>query len=100
MNIFEDRGFLCECRCGQSGEDLHHALLGRRVNFPELDCAENLIIVNHAEHINKKFDNRKWRSKFWKIQVKRYGYKHMIQWVENLPAKIRPKMNWVLPRKG
>ena len=56
--------------------------------FPELDAPENLLLVNHDEHILRKFDNQAWRKYFWQVQIDRYGYEHMMEWLNNLPAKI------------
>ena len=83
-----DMGWMCACGCGQRGHDLHHALISRLRRFPELDTVENLVLVNHAEHISRKFDNVEWRKKFWQLQCKRYGLEHMEEWIENLPAKL------------
>jgi hypothetical protein len=62
--------------------------------YPELDCPENIILVNHDEHILRRFDNAHWREYFWQVQVDRYGYNHMMEWVNGLPAKIKPRMKF------
>ena len=54
--LFEERGQRCECGCGKLAQDAHHALIGRRKRFPELDCPENILLVNHDEHLLRKFD--------------------------------------------
>ena len=77
---------LCSCGCGQQGHDMHHALIGRRKRFPELNAPRNLVPVNHWEHINRKFDNQKWRLFFWEHQCKKYGKDKMIEWVESCPT--------------
>jgi len=86
-----DMGWLCACGCGQRGHDLHHALFSRLKRFPYLDAAENLVLVNHDEHIARKFDNVEWRKKFWALQCKRYGVEHMEEWIAGLPAKLDKK---------
>jgi hypothetical protein len=88
----------CACGCGQTGHDLHHCLIGRRKGFPELNAPENLILVNHLEHISRKFDNLEWRRKFWKIQCDRYGEQHMKQWVASLPDKLRHRLDFMTER--
>lgn len=93
--MFEERGQRCECGCGEIGSDLHHVFIGRRKRFPELDCEENLVIVNHMQHLARKFDNKQWREYFWQVQVDRFGYDHMMEWVSSLPAKIRPRMDFI-----
>ena len=79
---------LCACGCGQMGHDVHHALIGRQKKFPELDAPENLVLVNHYEHIARKFDNQDWRRKFYQKQCNRFGVDHMQAWIDNLPAKL------------
>ena len=43
--LFSERGYRCECGCGKLAQDAHHALIGRRKRFPELDCPENILLV-------------------------------------------------------
>ena len=93
--LFEERGQRCECGCGKLAQDAHHALIGRRKRFPELDCPENILLVNHDEHLLRKFDTLEWRRYFWQVQVDRFGYDHMKQWASSLPAKIRPRMDFI-----
>ena len=81
-------GERCECGCGQIGTDNHHALFGRQKRFPELNAQENLVLVNHDQHIAGTFDTWEWRRYFWKVQCKRYGEENMITWLEGLPAKL------------
>ena len=98
--IIKERGAICECGCGRVGQDAHHALIGRRKKFPELDCPENIVIVNHVEHVLRKFDNIKWRIFFWEVQCKHYGYEHMIKWVESLPEKLKYRIDFVQEKRG
>ena len=93
--LFDERGFRCECGCGNFARDAHHALIGRRKRFPELDCPENIVLVNHDEHLLRKFDNQEWRKKFWLIQVDRYGLERMTAWVNSLPDKLKYRIDFI-----
>jgi hypothetical protein len=93
-DIIKRRGYLCECGCGKAGEDLHHAFIHHirskgKTKYPQLNDKRNLIVVNHQEHITRKFDTREWRRKFWKKQVERYGEDAMMDWIESLPDKLK-----------
>ena len=94
-DLFDERGARCECGCGKLAQDAHHCLIGRRKRFPELDCHENIALVNHDEHLLRKFDNLEWRRYFWKRQVDRYGLNHMMQWVESLPDKLKGRLDFI-----
>ncbi len=83
----------CSCGCGQIGTDNHHALFPRQKRFPELNAQENLVLVNHAEHISGRFDTWEWRKFFWGVQCKRYGEANMIAWIEGLPAKMSNRVS-------
>jgi hypothetical protein len=83
---------LCACGCGQRGDDFHHAIFGRRKAFPELNSPLNLVLVNHFEHINRRFDNTKWRVYFYEYNVKRYGQQVMDMWLNDLPAKLQGRV--------
>mgnify|MGYP003479457653 FL=1 len=94
------RGYLCECGCGKLGHDAHHALIHNiktkgRTKYPQLNDPRNLALVNHAEHINRKFDNRYWREYFWRLNCERYGEEKMMEWVDSLPEKIKPRMDFI-----
>lgn len=86
---------LCDCGCGQEGHDLHHCFIGRKKGYPELDDERNLVLVNHAEHISRAFDNKKWRVKFWKVQCERYGIDEMLDWIRIIPEKMLSRMDWI-----
>ena len=88
--IAREQNWLCACGCGQRGHDLHH-IIPRDKRYPELDCKENLILVNHAEHIAGKFDTREWRQRFWDAKKARYGADHMRAWLAALPMKVKPR---------
>jgi len=60
-----------------------------------LNDPRNLVLANHLEHISRKFDTTEWRLKFWEIQCKRYGEEAMMEWVYSLPAKIKPRMDFL-----
>jgi len=85
----------CECGCGAVGHDLHHAFIGRRKGYPVLDDAKNLVLVNHWEHIGRKFEDRYWRKFFWKKQCALYGESAMMEWVNSLPEKMRDRIDWL-----
>ena len=93
--LFSERGYRCECGCGKLAQDAHHALIGRRKRFPELDCPENILLVNHDEHLLRKFDTLEWRRYFWQVQVDRYGHDHMTEWAMSLPHKLRHRMDFM-----
>lgn len=95
VTLFDERGVRCECGCGKLAQDAHHCLISRRKRFPELDCPENIALVNHDEHILRKFDNLEWRRYFWKRQCDRYGVDHMMRWVESLPDKLSNRLDFI-----
>ena len=86
----------CECGCGGYGQDLHHCFIHDNKYIPVLSDERNLVLVNHHEHTAlKKFNNREWRIRFWKIQCDRYGEKAMLEWVEQIPPKMRSRIDWL-----
>ena len=87
--------YRCECGCRQTGHDLHHAFIGRKKGYPILDDERNLVLVNHREHISRKFDNRYWRKFFWDLQRLCYGESAMMEWVNSLPEKMRDRIDWL-----
>lgn len=95
IKLFDERGQRCECGCGKLAQDAHHCLISRRKRFPELDCPENIALVNHDEHLLRKFDNLKWRQYFWERQCERYGKEHMMEWVSSLPAKLANRLDFI-----
>jgi hypothetical protein len=99
--ILDERGTACECGCWQQGHDLHHCFIhnmkqGGKTKYPILNDPRNLVLVNHDEHIARKFDNIEWRKYFWEVQVDRYGYDKMMEWVNALPDKIKSRMDWAV----
>jgi hypothetical protein len=93
--VLEHRGFLCDCGCDLLAQDLHHAFIGRKKGQPHFDDERNLMHVNHWEHIERKFDNRQWRIKFWNIQCGRYGEEAMQEWLDEIPDKFRHRIDWL-----
>jgi len=94
------RGYLCQCGCGKHGHDAHHAFIHNikragKSRYPQLNDQRNLILVNHDEHIQRKFDTRTWRQRFWKLQVERYGEAAMMEWVESLPDKLSNRLDFI-----
>ena len=93
QDLMQKRGWLCECGCGQRGHDLHHALIGRHKRFARwLDVEQNLILVNHEEHIARKFDGLFWRKRFYALQAQRYD---MRSWISSLPDKLRHRIDFI-----
>lgn len=96
----QERGYYCECGCGQEGHDAHHALIHNikekgKTKYEELNDERNLILVNHFEHINRKFDTLEWRRYFWKKQIERYGPTVMMEWLDSLPIKLRYRLDFI-----
>jgi hypothetical protein len=89
------KGRMCDCGCGKPGHDLHHCFIGRRKGYPILDDERNIVLVNHDEHIARKFDNLEWRRKFWRVQFFRYGKEKMYDWIIALPAKFEYRIDWL-----
>jgi len=92
-----ERGTICECgECRERAEDVHHALIGRMKNHPELDAWENLVYVSHFEHVSlHKFNTLEWRKKFYRIQVERYGRERMMKWIASLPTKLKHRIDFL-----
>lgn len=94
--LYSERGQFCDCGCGQHSHDAHHALVPNLKRFKDFCNDErNIILVNHDEHISRKFDNHEWRVKFWKRQVLRYGYKAMMEWVNSCPPKLKHRIDFI-----
>ena len=51
--------------------------------------------MNHQEHITRKFDTHEWRVRFWEMQIERYGEPVMMEWVNNLPDKLRHRIDFI-----
>lgn len=86
--ITNDRGVFCEnCGCALWVE-LHHCLVHRMKNHPELDCIENLMAVCIDCHSHS--NGFETRQQFWKSQCKIYGKEHMREWWDGLSLKVKP----------
>lgn len=78
---------ICEyCRSSQATE-LHHCIVHRSINKPELDSEENLMPVCHKCHMNGEINTRETKISFWNAQIKR-GY-NMQEWYDNLNLKYK-----------
>jgi len=87
----------CDCGCMHNGHDLHHAFIGRMKGYPILDDERNLVLVEHSEHIARKFDNKEWRYHFWLRQVHRFGHPAMMEWVDAVLAAglDKSRIDWL-----
>ena len=96
QQIIDERGPWCESGSGKIGHDLHHCLIPRQKRFSTwLDVPENLVLVNHYDHIDGKFDTLEWRRGFWRVLCKRYGEPRMTAWLNGLPYKLRYRIDFV-----
>jgi hypothetical protein len=87
--LFSQRGQFCDCGCGQFAHDAHHFAVPNLKRFSEwVNDGRNIVLVNHDEHISRKFDNAEWRRKFWARNVLRYGEKSMLEWLNAAPKKL------------
>ena len=94
--LFQQRGQFCQCGCGFFAHDAHHALIPNLKRFSEyVNDERNIILVNHSEHISRKFDNQEWRKKFYRLQVLRYGEKVMAEWIASLPDKLKHRLDFL-----
>ena len=96
QKIIDERGPFCESGSGKIGHDLHHCLIPRQKRYRAwLDTPENLMLVNHYDHIAGVFDTWQWRCKFWQMQCKRYGRERMERWIASLPPKLKHRIDFV-----
>ena len=66
LKLIQTRGGLCACGCGCIAHDAHHALIPNLKRFAEyVNDPRNIALVNHDQHISRKFDNQKWRRIFY-----------------------------------
>jgi hypothetical protein len=87
----KERGGLCECGCGEEWTDCHHMLIHRMKDRPWLDCRENIMVLNHSCHMSNRLSGYKSRVEFWKVQCVRYGEEHMLEWLDRIPLKVKPR---------
>lgn len=87
LQFRQSKGWSLFCDSGivlAQGTDMHHAFIGRKKGYPILDDYRNIVLVNHWDHINRVFDCRYWKSKFWALNVSRYGYAEMHDWANKV----------------
>ncbi len=76
--------------CGlpvNTNDDLHHALIRRDKNRPELDVPMNLILVHHNCHVPEA-KNMRYNSYVMILRV--WGSEAIEAWVDSLPYKVKP----------
>jgi hypothetical protein len=87
---FNARGSLCEI-CGERPwTDPHHCLIHGMKKYPQLDVPENIQLVCRSCHNDGPANSNDNRVLFWNMQCQRYGRRHMRDWIEYLPLKIKP----------
>ena len=94
--LIQQRGQFCACGCGKFASDAHHCLIPNLKRFAEhVNTPLNIALVNHAEHISRKFDCQEWRREFYRQNVQRYGQEAMDQWIASLPDKLRYRLDFL-----
>ena len=94
--LFCERGNFCACLCGCHAQDVHHALIPNLKRFDKyVNDPRNLALVNHAQHVSRKFDNQHWRREFYRQNVARYGQEAMDAWINSLPAKLKYRLDFL-----
>lgn len=86
----------CKGRCEYCGDrelygnplELHHMLIHRAKNKPELDCEYNLMAV-HKTPCHSRSNSYAERKKFWAKQTAHYSEEVMRRWWNSLPSKSR-----------
>jgi hypothetical protein len=58
---------------------------------PELNAPENICPVCHVCHESGEVNGWEARVFWWREQCYNYGHAHMVEWLNNLPLKIKPK---------
>jgi hypothetical protein len=92
QSLIAERGELCECGCGRKATEVHHCLIHTMKKYHNiLTCEENCMLLARECHSSGEWNSYEGRVKFWGMQCKRYGKKHMILWLENLPLIDKPK---------
>jgi len=82
---------ICECCRARQATELHHCVIHRDINKPELDTEENLMPVCHECHMKGGVNSREAKVMFWNEQIKR-GY-NMETWYNNLNLKYKENFN-------
>ena len=88
-----ERGEQCE-NCGSRVKiEAHHMFFPARrgkKKMPEVDVAENLMLVCKACHpMMKGYDKRCW---YWDVQVRRYGEERMRAWYDGVPLMHKERL--------
>ena len=78
--------------CNNPAEEAHHCLFGKRKGICELNLYENLQLVCRLDHhITGKAKTWENRVLFWKWACSWYGERHMLEWLDSVPLKIKPR---------
>jgi hypothetical protein len=79
--------------CGiRAATDGHHCLIHRMKKFKELGLPQNIMWVCNQCHLhNGELNSWEFRVRFWDTQCDRYGKETMVEWLNTLPLKIKPK---------
>jgi len=91
--IYKERGDKCElCGTPRDIDAPHHAIIRRAKKFRQyLDVKYNLILVCRSHHEHSDADRRR----AWKMNCERYGREVMIAWLNGVPMKIKPNIEWM-----
>jgi len=88
----ERRISVCQV-CGvRPAEEAHHCLYGKDKRFKQLNDDENLQLVCIECHkYNGGALGYENKLRFWEWACEFYGHKHMVEWHNRLPMKIKEK---------
>ena len=91
LELRQKRGHLCEWCHKREGVERHHVFIHNSKRFhDELTVEENLMLACSYCHtgvcVLNGLDVRQW---FWGVQCERYGIGHMLDWLGDLPDKLR-----------
>ena len=89
-----DKYPLCKFCKIRPATQLHHAIINkakvRNKKFHKfLDVKENAVEVCDLCH--RTADSYDIRKSAWDINVRRYGYKRMVNWYAGLPLRVKDK---------
>ena len=91
---------LCE-GCGmRRPEELHHILIHRAKGNKKLDCAINAMALCKECHESGKYNSWKEREKHYNKQVERYGEEAVLEWLDSLQLRDKPKFGGQDARKA
>lgn len=94
--LFQERGWLCACGCGQAAHHAHHCLIPNLLRFKKyVNTPLNIALVNSDQHIKRIFDTAEWRREFYRQNVARYGQAAMDEWIASLPDKLRYRLDFL-----